>query len=121
MYRRKNTPGGGTLSSRGSLEPCCPWKIFACIYYTGLGAQRCQEGTWGMMGLSSLRCWFPGPSPGVSVNLYTIHQLLYTEGGHPCLGGKVSSAAYSLECLPTGLLGIFANLRCLAHAPAQPC
>lgn len=97
--------GGGTVSG-GSLEPHCLRKVFTCIHHAGARHTQAPSGHLGGAARPSApQMVTPGPSLGLSVNLYSVGFYLQSPrlgrhilgesqdslGSHPCPKSYVGS------------------------------
>lgn len=106
LYRREDQPVEGYTVSGGSLEPHCLRKVFTCIHHTGARHTQAPRGHLGEARPSAPQMVTPGPSWGLSVDLYSVGFYLQTPrlgvhiagesedspGSHPCPEGRVGSA-----------------------------
>lgn len=73
-----NQWGGDTVSG-GSLEPHCLRKVFTCIHHAGARRTQAPRGPLGEAGPSAPQMVTPGPSLGLSVDLYSVGFFLFTD------------------------------------------
>lgn len=107
LYRREDEPvGEGDTVSGGSLEPHCLRKVFTCIHHARARHTEAPRGHLGEARPSVPQMVTPGPSLGLSVDLYSVGFYLQTPrlgrhipgesqdspGSHPCPESSVGSA-----------------------------
>lgn len=117
LYRREDEPVEGDTVSGGSLEPHCLRKVFTCIHHTGARHTQAPRGHLGEAGPSAPQMVTPGPSLGLSVDLYTVWASIYRHQVWGCTSQEKVRTAQAATPALKAELALLSVVRAPARGP----